>query len=202
MTVPNVLFEFDDMPQGPTTIEDILNTFPNSCLENITTTPKQESAAGSGIYNTATGGGRALALNPDLSGGLFLVDPFGTYGPNDDIVIHLSVPVRQIGIELGDVLGDMNAEFFNGADSLGSIGLPILENDRTNIVQSNIGFNRVVIESPTAPDAVDFVMPSVRVPLCNFARPIPTLSEWGLIAMAGILGLLGFIALSRRKARA
>ena len=31
-------------------------------------------------------------------------------------------------------------------------------------------------------------------------RPIPTLSEWGLIAMAGILGLIGFIALRRKAA--
>jgi len=31
-------------------------------------------------------------------------------------------------------------------------------------------------------------------------RNIPTLSEWGLIAMAGILGLVGFMVLRRRKA--
>ena len=31
------------------------------------------------------------------------------------------------------------------------------------------------------------------------ARPIPTLSEWGLIAMAGVLGIVGFLALRRRK---
>jgi len=30
--------------------------------------------------------------------------------------------------------------------------------------------------------------------------PIPTLSEWGLIAMAGILGLVGFMVIRRRKA--
>lgn len=31
---------------------------------------------------------------------------------------------------------------------------------------------------------------------------VPTLSEWGLIAMAGVLGLIGFIVLKRRKAAA
>jgi len=31
-------------------------------------------------------------------------------------------------------------------------------------------------------------------------EPIPTLSEWGLIAMAGILGLVGFMVIRRRKA--
>ena len=33
-------------------------------------------------------------------------------------------------------------------------------------------------------------------------RPIPTLSEWGLIAMAGVLGIVGFIAIQRRKVTA
>ena len=33
-------------------------------------------------------------------------------------------------------------------------------------------------------------------------RPIPTLSEWGLIAMAGILGIVGFMVIRRRKVTA
>ena len=38
---------------------------------------------------------------------------------------------------------------------------------------------------------------------CNLlARNIPTLSEWGLIAAAGILGIAGLIAARRRKAAA
>jgi hypothetical protein len=37
----------------------------------------------------------------------------------------------------------------------------------------------------------------------TLTRPIPTISEWGLISMAGILGLFGlFAALKRRKAAA
>jgi len=31
------------------------------------------------------------------------------------------------------------------------------------------------------------------------ARNVPTLSEWGLIAMAGLLGIIGFIVISRRQ---
>jgi len=30
-------------------------------------------------------------------------------------------------------------------------------------------------------------------------RPIPALSVWGLITMAGILGIIGFIVIRRRK---
>ncbi len=33
-------------------------------------------------------------------------------------------------------------------------------------------------------------------------RPIPTLSEWGLIAMAGVLGIVGFMVIRRRKVTA
>ncbi len=32
-------------------------------------------------------------------------------------------------------------------------------------------------------------------------RPIPTLSEWGLIAMAGVIGIIAFVALRRKQAR-
>jgi len=34
------------------------------------------------------------------------------------------------------------------------------------------------------------------------STPVPTLSEWGLITMAGILGIIGFFAARRRKAAA
>ena len=39
--------------------------------------------------------------------------------------------------------------------------------------------------------------------VCNaFIADIPTLSEWGLIAMAGVLGIVGFMVLRRRKVTA
>lgn len=33
----------------------------------------------------------------------------------------------------------------------------------------------------------------------TLSRPIPTLSQWGLIAMAGIMGLVGFMVVMRRR---
>lgn len=39
-------------------------------------------------------------------------------------------------------------------------------------------------------------------PNCLVERAVPTLSEWGLIAMAGILGVIGLFAIRRRKAAA
>jgi hypothetical protein len=36
----------------------------------------------------------------------------------------------------------------------------------------------------------------------NKINEVPTLSEWGLIAMAGVLGIIGFMLVRRRKATA
>ncbi|MCH7519899.1 MAG: IPTL-CTERM sorting domain-containing protein [Candidatus Dadabacteria bacterium] len=37
---------------------------------------------------------------------------------------------------------------------------------------------------------------------CGVVATIPTLSEWGLIAMAGVLGIVGFMVIRRRKVTA
>ena len=41
----------------------------------------------------------------------------------------------------------------------------------------------------------------VATPCCS-VTPIPTLSEWGSIAMAGVLGIIGFMVIRRRKVTA
>jgi exosortase sorting signal-containing protein len=42
----------------------------------------------------------------------------------------------------------------------------------------------------------------INVPQCSVVRNIPTLSQWGLIAMAGIFILVGIWAITRKKAEA
>jgi hypothetical protein len=42
---------------------------------------------------------------------------------------------------------------------------------------------------------------AIAPPVCGIAE-VPTLSEWGLIAMAGILGIVGFMVTRRRKVTA
>ena len=51
----------------------------------------------------------------------------------------------------------------------------------------------------TGPRAVA-ITPIMGTPIIR--APIPTLSEWGLIAMASILGIVGFMVLRRRKVAA
>lgn len=42
-----------------------------------------------------------------------------------------------------------------------------------------------------------------NVPECEpTERPIPTLNYWGLIALAAVLGIIGFLAIQRRKVKA
>ncbi|MEK6223469.1 MAG: IPTL-CTERM sorting domain-containing protein [Thermodesulfobacteriales bacterium] len=42
---------------------------------------------------------------------------------------------------------------------------------------------------------------NLRTNLCQEITPsnVPTLSEWGLIAMAGVLGIVGFMVIRRKK---
>jgi len=39
-------------------------------------------------------------------------------------------------------------------------------------------------------------------PFVTITRNVPTLSEWGLLTMAGVLGIVGFMVIRRRKVTA
>jgi len=54
-----------------------------------------------------------------------------------------------------------------------------------------------VIEGAFCDDSI-----GLCIPTGSTADNIPTLSEWGLLAMAGIIGIAGFIVMRRRKAAA
>jgi hypothetical protein len=60
------------------------------------------------------------------------------------------------------------------------------------VIQTDTGDVSVIGQLPDCADGIAFfeLQP----------RPIPTLSEWGLIAMAAILGLVGFIAIRKKYA--
>lgn len=78
------------------------------------------------------------------------------------------------------------------------------------ITENNIGSKFCVINTdgvlPTTLPISDDEYELCRKRLfsgCNLPpRNVPTLSEWGLIAMAGILGIVGFIVMRRRKVTA
>ncbi|MCZ6555703.1 MAG: IPTL-CTERM sorting domain-containing protein [Candidatus Dadabacteria bacterium] len=62
-----------------------------------------------------------------------------------------------------------------------------------------ISFDWFVPENFTGPGFCQLDNVSVS---SSGVAPIPTLSEWGLITMAGILGIVGFMVMRRRKATA
>lgn len=71
------------------------------------------------------------------------------------------------------------------------------ENGSIDFTGSTVAFQSAANYNGTNPDGAD----QVYVISCldpATARNIPTLSEWGLIAMAGVLGIVGFFAVRRR----
>lgn len=65
---------------------------------------------------------------------------------------------------------------------------------------SNILGSDTIIASFEDPDFGTINSNAVQETWVQPPRDIPTLSEWGLIAMAGILGIVGFIVMRRRQA--
>ena len=102
--------------------------------------------------------------------------------------------------------GDSEDMTINAGDSITVVELVPegweLANIRCGASDSNITFELNAIRngvriSCTAETSLVFrecTFRNIKTP-----RPIPTISEWGLIAMAGILGVIGFIAIRRRK---
>ncbi|MCH7519918.1 MAG: IPTL-CTERM sorting domain-containing protein [Candidatus Dadabacteria bacterium] len=70
----------------------------------------------------------------------------------------------------------------------------------SNIDENGDGFEGF---STTVPEtlAVKFCVVSLRM-APDVVINVPTLSEWGLIAIAAILGIVGFMVLRRRKVSA
>lgn len=65
----------------------------------------------------------------------------------------------------------------------------------------------VIVEDIPGGVSIECVDPGETVVTCTFynvpsARAVPTLSQWGLVAAAVGLGLIGFIAFRRRAVKA
>ncbi|MCH7519564.1 MAG: IPTL-CTERM sorting domain-containing protein [Candidatus Dadabacteria bacterium] len=72
----------------------------------------------------------------------------------------------------------------------------VANTDSDNVSVIDTATNMVV--GPPIPVGTD----PVGVAITPILTSIPTLSEWGLIAMAAILGIVGFVVMRRRKATA
>ena len=85
----------------------------------------------------------------------------------------------------------MLSSFFND-QQVGEIEVMLSNINTSHVFESTIPFNKVELTIFDVFPIANWVVPSLRIPsesVCNIARPIPTISQWGLIAMAGVLGL-------------
>ena len=68
-------------------------------------------------------------------------------------------------------------------------------------IQTNHPISRIEIETLEITNG-STLMYELSFGQCEFLTNVPTLSEWGLIAMAGVLGIVGFMVIRRRKVTA
>lgn len=81
------------------------------------------------------------------------------------------------------------------------IRLPLSEfSGIDNIDISDIQSIELILDP--AETSADTILSNIDVCGPPIKRPIPTLSQWGLIAIAGVLGIIGLFAVKRKKALA
>ncbi len=121
------------------------------------------------------------------------------FNPVDGLMYHNSGDVfESINLSTGvitpilDDYGERTAMVHQSGNVFLVANFAAFESITTTGVQQNIGDFDIDMKGL----AFDCGIPT------GLARPIPTLSEWGLIAMAGVLGLVGFFAIRRRKVTA
>jgi hypothetical protein len=125
----------------------------------------------------------------------------------------MSLHKYPVGLTLGCLTSERDAQgctrtlvvrvFGAGNVLLGLTNVPV-----TDATNSFIGINS---EAPISMINLEFIgeanrqvksILDVRFGEKVEPRNVPTLSEWGLIAMAGVLGIIGFMVIRRRKATA
>jgi len=94
-------------------------------------------------------------------------------------------PLTNLDVDCGGIAFDSGDVLWGIEDDNGTIFT----------IDPNTGVATVVSDTLS-----DFEGLAIGPPFC--VASIPTLSEWGLIAMAGILGIVGFMVLRRRKVTA
>jgi len=166
---------------------------PGRRLHTVNTTTG--AATPVGVVSGFGGGGNGLAKDP-ITGALYFTPQSG----NSLVILD---PVTGAGTSVpgseGNVAPRINALDFSPEflgtqlygslrDASGNFG----PNSASYLVIINIENGQTALIGPTAQglDAIVFQTPAIR--------NVPTLSEWGLIAMAGVLGIVGFIAMRKR----
>jgi len=146
------------------------------------------------LGNGGRSDGEAIGFNP-LDGLIYRAsgngDPnvdeiFESINPNNNVVTP--IPYSGDTGEIGEVTALVQQ---SGNVLLAADVLAVLNSITTSGVVSSIG----EMDHISKGLAFDCVAPPRNVPTLN----VPTLSEWGLIAMAGVLGIVGLLVLAIRR---
>ncbi|MEZ5331547.1 MAG: hypothetical protein R2991_05745 [Thermoanaerobaculia bacterium] len=162
-TVTMVVYDFDGLPAGPTSVSAIQAAFePPAVLMDITNTPR---ATGAGVYNFQTAGGRALGADPSGSGALVLVDqPTGVFDEVDSFTVVFRGQGTEFGFEIGDWGGPFNVECFDGAASVGSVEVDTTNANIEHFVQSAAAFDSCTLTALPQNPTANWVIPSFQIP--------------------------------------
>lgn len=117
LTLPHTVFDFQELPPGPTDIQAITAAHPRTLLTGITALPASQGATD---YDACSNGvsGHALGGNPDGSGelGIFTV---GQFFDSSDYIIDLLLPTTQFGFVIQNVRTWPTLEFYLGDEYVG-----------------------------------------------------------------------------------
>lgn len=159
------------------------------------------------IINQVPGGGNAAAFSQDDTL-YYLVGDFSTPGTNVlytvnqasgavEVVSNPTYPTlvpddipRTNGMDFDPSTGILYLSVVNGS------GLLMNRENYIGMIE-DLDSDEVTIIGPTVEG-----MDAIAVRTAVIEKNVPTLSEWGLIAMAGLLGIIGFIAVRRRQSTA
>ena len=179
----NILYGYGDACDG----NDLLLTINTQTGKGTIIGPTRFSSGGNGLAWDPRSG--RLFATPADDNTLVLINPVTALGRS--ITPSGVVPdmMRSLAIQpptyvLYGALKDRDSVF--GAENLSYLTTIDMVTGATTVVgESVLGLDGLIFEPGP------FFVPEF---------PIPTLSEWGLIAMAGVLGIIGLLAIRRRKA--
>jgi len=159
MTVPAVQVDFDSMTLGATTVAAINAAHPGA---NIASIQAIAPLAAVGSYSVGFALGRALALNPDGSGGLFIVDPGQAFGGGNGYRIDLGTVSTQVGLSIADFTSAQNVDFYSGGVLVGNSTVSGAGGPVVTFYELLSGFDRVDITGTP-----NYVIPEIWVEGCD-----------------------------------
>ncbi len=200
-TCDNLAVEgFENTNVPPNDVESCPGPF-NSFTNNICYSPGA-LIPGFSLSGSTDPGNPILVLTPPFSG-LTNVAVGASVG-TDKTVITFTEVVNTFGMVIvsSDVNSTVEVQVFGGGAGnifLGSTTVNVTPVNGTFLGVLSVGGPITRIELGESGQPQLELLYELSFGTCGSARPIPTLSEWGLIAVALVLGIIGLLAIHGRR---